>query len=161
MIEGHTDTNLGTFMLDGQRVVQILINFLSNAIKFSPEKGSVRLIAQTFEKGDLSAIRVSVEDDGIGIPLDLQCKLFKAYSMIKTEESKHLNPNGNGLGLHICQNIAQCMDGTIHLQSAPGKGTKLTLEFEARRATVSQRPSQQSKKLAKAATFDNHTQKRS
>ena len=89
----------------------------------------MRLIAQIRDLDDKSAIIVSVEDDGIGIPLDLQSKLFEPYSMIRTEENKHLNPNGNGLGLHICQNIAHCMDGTIELQSVPHEGTKLTLEI--------------------------------
>ena len=53
--------------------------------------------------------------------------------MVKTEESRQLNPNGNGLGLHICRRIAECMGGSVHLESEQGQGTMAILEINTKK----------------------------
>lgn len=53
--------------------------------------------------------------------------------MVKTEESRQLNKNGNGLGLHICRHIAECMGGSVHLESEQGQGTKAVFRIAAQK----------------------------
>jgi signal transduction histidine kinase len=102
---------------DADRLIQVLDNLLSNAIKFS-DHGKITLQAQLED----SRIRLSVIDEGIGIPdSDIEKIFDKFYQLGDTRSGK---PRGTGLGLAICREIVQYMGGKIWCESEPGKGSR-------------------------------------
>jgi CheY-like chemotaxis protein len=111
---------------DPGRLQQVLINFTSNAIKFT-EKGAVVLRAELRGKTDNDVLlRFSVKDSGIGIPPDRMNRLFKCFSQVDPSTTrKH---GGTGLGLAICKQIAELMGGQIGVESDYGKGSTFWLE---------------------------------
>lgn len=94
----------------------VLRNLVSNAIKFTRENGNVRIHAQV--QGDHAVI--SVQDDGLGINLEDQAKLFGISAFTTTGTS---NEKGTGLGLLLCKDFVEKNGGTIWLESKPGKGS--------------------------------------
>jgi signal transduction histidine kinase len=107
------------FPVDYQRLLQVLINLNSNAIKFSKPRSKIYItIARTF-----NCLVIKVRDFGIGISADNQARLFDPYFRVKDKISLKLNPNGNGLGLSICKKICSCLGGYINCISVPGEGT--------------------------------------
>lgn len=78
-------------MSDGKRIMQILLNLLSNALKFT-QKGFIRISVSSFRHGFEEMVRITVEDTGIGIKEKDQAKLFKSFSML--EDSSNLNTQG-------------------------------------------------------------------
>lgn len=108
---------------DALRIKQILGNFLSNAIKFSPTGSAIHVEAK-FGGGFLD---LSVKDQGIGIAHSDQERIFDAFSQAQEGSSKvH---GGTGLGLSICKQLALHMGGTIRLESSPGEGSTFTLHI--------------------------------
>lgn len=109
---------------DFGRLRQVIINLVSNAIKFTIE-GEVVLEANLIEFVDgKAAIAIKVRDTGIGIPLEQQTKIFESFTQADgTSTRRH---GGTGLGLTISKQIVEAMGGTIGLQSEPGFGTEFT-----------------------------------
>lgn len=113
---------------DPVRLNQILNNFLSNAIKFTPE-GSVTVSVRCVESTkDAERIIFEVQDTGIGISEENQANLFHPFAQGESNTTRRFG--GTGLGLVICRHLADLMGGEITMQSAPGKGT--TMGFSAR-----------------------------
>lgn len=109
--------------LDPQAVKQVLANLLSNAIKFTVE-GGIEVIAQTHAQGtDHTCLTLSVKDSGAGISPQEQQHLFKPFSQTKWGKQQ----TGSGLGLTICRELVERMDGTIDMASQPGRGTTMTV----------------------------------
>lgn len=102
---------------DSGRILQILINLMGNAVKFT-EKGEV-LIAVNVMKQE--GLRFAIKDTGIGIPEDCIDKLFKFFSQIDTSAAHRYG--GTGLGLAICKSLVEMMGGRIWIESTPGKGS--------------------------------------
>ncbi|MBE7171488.1 MAG: PAS domain S-box protein [Williamsia sp.] len=102
---------------DKKRMEQVISNLISNAIKYSPEGGDVTIVCEAGEK----EIKVSVIDQGIGIPTDLQKGIFTRFFRVKHARSNTLP--GMGLGLYITAGIIQRHGGTIGLSSHPDKGS--------------------------------------
>lgn len=108
---------------DSVRINQILSNILSNAIKFTPESGTVK-ISVLVKDGRL---RVSVSDTGDGMDEEQQSRIFHAFEQAeKTTTKKH---GGTGLGLAISLKLANYMGGDITLKSSPGQGSIFTLDI--------------------------------
>jgi len=107
---------------DPARIGQLLTNLVSNAIKFTPAGGSVRL---ALEVGG-PAVLVSVADSGPGIPADEQPRLFERF--YRSQSSESAGEPGNGLGLAIAKAIVEAHSGRIWVDSAPGRGA--TFRFE-------------------------------
>jgi PAS domain S-box-containing protein len=114
---------VGTVMGDALRVRQVLSNYLSNALKFSAH-GSVRLVARRVA-GD--AVRFEVHDQGPGITLATQQRLFRPFT--QADESTTRQFGGTGLGLSICRELATLMGGTVGVQSEPGNGSLFWAEL--------------------------------
>ncbi|ETR72844.1 MAG: two-component system, unclassified family, sensor histidine kinase and response regulator [Candidatus Magnetoglobus multicellularis str. Araruama] len=113
---------------DPSRLRQIIVNLMSNAIKFT-EKGEICLTVSTVEQGDSYArLKFSVKDTGIGIPKSIINKLFSAFT--QGDGSMTRKYGGTGLGLSICKRLASLMNGEIFVESEPGKGS--TFSFTAR-----------------------------
>jgi len=106
---------------DPTRLRQVLINFIDNAIKFT-ESGEVTLrMEQVPVAGGAPDMRVSVTDQGIGIPEDAQDRLFRDFSQVDPTYARRFG--GTGLGLAICARLIEAMDGKIGLSSAEGQGS--------------------------------------
>lgn len=111
---------INTFISDQQRVEQILINLLNNAIKFT-EYGEIKLHAEI----ELDKLRISVIDSGIGIKTEDMPKLFQPFRQINTGLAR--NHEGTGLGLAICRRLANLLGGEIEIESVWGKGSTFTV----------------------------------
>ncbi|MBL8484260.1 MAG: PAS domain S-box protein, partial [Rhodocyclaceae bacterium] len=106
---------------DPTRLRQVLINLLSNALKFT-DQGSVQVGVRTQVCGDgYAMLEFSVRDTGIGIPLDKQNVIFEAFSQADTSTTRKYG--GTGLGLAICARLAAAMHGRIWVESEPGQGS--------------------------------------
>ena len=108
---------------DPLRVRQILSNFVSNALKFTPS-GQVRIEAHR-RAGE--GVRLAVVDTGPGIPDEVQQRLFRPFS--QADESTTRRFGGSGLGLSICRELARLMGGEVGLASAPGAGSTFWAEL--------------------------------
>ena len=102
---------------------EIMSAILSNAIKYTPEDGSITITAD----GDGKTTRISVADSGIGIPKDEQSKIFsKVY---RGRNALAMKQEGTGLGLYLAHSLTEILGGKISLTSKEGKGTTITLEL--------------------------------
>jgi len=110
---------------DGQRVVQVLENFLSNAVKFSPANSTVIVRCS---RNDEQTIRVEVVDSGCGIALEDVPKLFEKFQQIDSPDSRLRG--GTGLGLAICKAIIEAHGGKVGVSSDLRKGSKFWFELE-------------------------------
>ena len=122
VIGGVSDYYIG----DDMKLKQVLINILSNAIKFTDVPGSVTLTVERIAVyGDHSAIRFCIKDTGIGMEKDFLPKIFDAFTQ---EDSSRNNKYGStGLGMAITKNIVTLMNGTISVESEKGVGTEFTV----------------------------------
>jgi signal transduction histidine kinase len=114
--------------VDQHRIVQILVNLLSNAIKFSEADTQVRLVADL----DEDVLRMSVEDNGPGIPLEDQQKLFARQLALQPASSERRL----ALGLPICKLLVEAHGGVLAVQSTLGKGSTFTVELPLKRIDV-------------------------
>lgn len=123
---------------DDKKLAQILRNFISNALKFTPNG---QVVVSTRLEGE-NAVRFSVRDTGIGIPAELQSTLFEDFVQVDTPLQKRLR--GTGLGLSLCKRFAELLGGHVGVESDIGKGSDfyvvlpLTLATEATEATHAQ-----------------------
>ncbi|MDR1307395.1 MAG: response regulator [Treponema sp.] len=106
---------------DDQRLSQVIANLVSNAVKFTPEEGSVRLEARLYEEfGGKCMIKISVADSGIGITAEQKRRLFHSFEQADSGTSRKFG--GTGLGLAISRRIVEMMGGRIWVDSKPGAG---------------------------------------
>ena len=110
------------FIGDNMKLRQVLINILGNAVKFTPEGGSVGLtVERTAQYDNKSTLRFTISDTGIGMSKDYLPRLFDTFSQ---EDSSSTNKYGSsGLGMAITKNIVEMMNGNIEVQSEKGEGT--------------------------------------
>lgn len=111
---------------DEVRLQQILINLISNAIKFTPRDGSVTVyVKQLEQKKQRAKIQMQVIDTGIGISKEFLPKLFQVFS--QEHDATTSSYGGSGLGLSIAKNFAKLMEGDITVDSTEGEGTTFTV----------------------------------
>jgi PAS domain S-box-containing protein len=112
---------------DELRIVQVLNNLLSNACKFTTA-GRISLeVVMTAQEGNRAELFFMVMDSGIGIKKEDQDKLFKSFSQIEASTSRKYG--GSGLGLYICKQLVELMDGSIRVESEKGKGTMFSFHI--------------------------------
>jgi PAS domain S-box-containing protein len=115
--------------VDPVRLKQVLVNLLSNAVKFT-ERGEVVLQLEYLPRGNSwGHFTFSVRDTGIGIEEEQQKKLFQAFSQGDSSTTRKFG--GTGLGLVISQKLVQKMEGELHLESTPGRGSRFSFTFDA------------------------------
>jgi len=121
-----------TFVADARKIKQIMFNLVDNGIKFNHPNGSVSIKIQiTSDTFNASAIRIVVEDTGIGIAEEDQAKLFLPFSQL-TQSYYDKKTEGTGLGLALSKHLAEMHGGSIMLQSEYGKGSRFTACFPIR-----------------------------
>jgi signal transduction histidine kinase len=114
---------------DTDRIAQVLTNLMKNSIaSVKPHKGHIKIRS----KDDQDNITIMVEDNGIGIPVEKQAKLFTKFYQVDASLTRETR--GSGLGLSICRGIVEAHDGTISLQSTPGIGTTVAFTLPKHRA---------------------------
>jgi PAS domain S-box-containing protein len=117
---------------DPMRLQQVLLNFLSNAIKFT-EQGHVLLRIRVVERQPENVLlRFEIEDTGIGIPAEAQLRLFKPFA--QADDSISRRYGGTGLGLAISRQLAQLMGGEANMKSTPGEGSTFWITARLRLA---------------------------
>ena len=109
---------------DSGRLRQVITNLVSNAIKFTTTGEVAVRIERTGADRDVAMLAFEVRDTGIGIPEDVQQRLFQPFQQADTSISRRFG--GTGLGLSISRHLVELMGGNVVLQSAPGKGTKVS-----------------------------------
>jgi PAS domain S-box-containing protein len=121
----QNETSISSLSADPRRLKQILINLLTNAVKFTPENGQVTLQVQTDPEQD--RIQFSVIDTGIGIvPEDLQ-RLFQPFVQLDSTLSRQYD--GTGLGLTLVQKLTDLHGGSVEVESEVGKGSRFTIHL--------------------------------
>lgn len=119
-IEKNVPTPL-TFTSDAQKLQIVLLNLLSNALEFSPEGAKVQVSAGLRDGG----LSIVVKDNGVGIDEEKQARVFDRFYQLESGSTK--SHPGHGLGLSISKALAELMEGTVSLESAPGEGSSVEL----------------------------------
>ncbi len=114
-LEVSLDDGLPEVYADAGKVSWVLTNLLSNALRYVGEGGRIELSAE--QAG--GQVQLSVYDDGPGIPIEYQSRIFDKFVQVRGQDS----PGGSGLGLAICREIVRAHKGTIWVDSMPGKGS--------------------------------------
>ena len=122
-LSSHVGADVPLIVSDWEKVRRILMNLVSNAIKFTPEGGSVEMRV-TYE-GRPRQVRIDVEDTGIGIPADKQQLVFERFTQENMSTVRRYG--GSGLGLSLVKDLVAMLGGTVSLVSAPGEGSTFTV----------------------------------
>jgi signal transduction histidine kinase len=110
---------------DPEKLRQVLLNFLANAMKFTPQGGRIRVGADRYQ--DL--VRISVSDTGVGIPSDQVEHVFEPFFQVERGPTRRYQ--GIGLGLAIARDLAHAMDSEVRVESEVGKGTTVSVLLPA------------------------------
>jgi len=128
------DKNMPKYLIgDKHRLTQIIINLLGNAVKFTPENGSVALDAAFLsEENGICTIKIAVTDNGIGISAEKQAQLFQPFFQAESDTVRSFG--GTGLGLSISKTIVEMMDGKIWVDSLVGSGSTFSFTVKIKRS---------------------------
>jgi len=122
-LEQDIDPRLGHFTGDERKLKQILLNLLSNGIKFTPHNGGITLKAMPAP----SAVEISVSDTGMGIAAEDQEIIFEEFRQARTDGARKIE--GTGLGLALARKFVELHGGKIWVDSEPGKGSTFTFRL--------------------------------
>ena len=121
-LQVDTPDDLPAIVGDRERIEQVVVNILSNAVKYTPAGGHIRLAACTVPN---NRVRITVEDDGVGIPASDVPRLFERF--YRVDKARSRAAGGTGLCLAIAKEIVEQHEGKIALASEYGKGTTVTI----------------------------------
>ena len=116
-------SDLPKVVIDEGRIGEVLTNLVENAVKFSPDNSTIKVIAARKARG----VTVTIADEGIGIPEGLHQKIFERF--FQGEGRKNGRRKGTGLGLAICKGIIETHGGTIRVESSPGHGASFIFDL--------------------------------
>jgi len=135
----YVDRDIPEYLVgDDQRLAQVITNLASNAIKFTPDEGVIRIGTYFWgEKDGICDIKITVEDTGIGISAEQQARLFQSFQQADSSTSRKFG--GTGLGLMISKSIVEMMDGKIWIESELGKGSTFALTFQVKRSDTDEK----------------------
>jgi len=146
----HIDNDIPeTLIADDQRLAQVIINLLGNAVKFTPEQGSINLAARLLaEEEGVCTLKISISDSGIGMTDEQQKKLFKSFQQAEADTARRFG--GSGLGLVISRSIVEMMNGKIWVKSELNKGSVFTFTIQAKKGGMAKQ-----RLLADSINMDN------
>ncbi|MEA4854599.1 MAG: response regulator [Christensenella sp.] len=122
------DIDCDSFIGDDLRIRQVLLNFLSNSVKFTPKDGSIKLsVRQMARRGRTVCLRFAVQDTGIGIGSEFLRRLFQPFEQEDSSISRKYG--GTGLGMALSKTFVETMGGIIDVESEKGKGSKFSFEL--------------------------------
>jgi two-component system cell cycle sensor histidine kinase PleC len=127
-LSADVDPRLPNVYADERALRQIIVNLLSNALKFTPPQGTVTVFAHVASDG---AIAFGVIDSGVGIESEDQARVFESFGQGRHDAV--IADQGTGLGLPIVKGLALAHGGDVVLESAPGRGTRVTITLPAER----------------------------
>jgi signal transduction histidine kinase len=107
--------------IDPDKIRQVIVNLVSNAIKFTPERGMIEIGIKNIPAE--KCLRVYVKDSGYGIAAADQAKIFNKFEQVHATRQNVKGPKGTGLGLSICRALVELHDGAIGVESRPGEGS--------------------------------------
>ncbi|CDZ75590.1 sensory transduction histidine kinase [Peptoniphilus sp. ING2-D1G] len=119
------DMDIKDIFADRNSVDRILINIISNAVKYTNDRGRIKISATS----DEAYVKIAVEDNGIGIPLKDLDRIFERFYRVEKSRSREMG--GTGLGLSIAKELTEYMKGSLKLNSEYGKGTTVTITLRA------------------------------
>ncbi len=129
-LDAECEPEIGPVSVDPRLFREILLNLVSNAIKFTPDGGSVRVLAR-MERGDLV---IQVVDTGIGLAKEHQAKVFEQFYQVDGTYTRKFR--GTGLGLGLVRRMVEMHGGTVAVESTPGAGATFTCRFPACRVDL-------------------------
>jgi len=135
-VEGRVPHDLPLVEADRDKVRQVLVNLVENAIKYSPDGGRVELGVEAHEENALFHVR----DEGLGIPDDEQSRVFEKFYRVDPHMTRGVG--GTGLGLYICNELVSRMGGHIWLESKAGEGSTFLFELPAAAPIAAPRPAE-------------------
>ena len=153
----HIDKAIPRILIgDDRRLAQVITNLLGNAVKFTPEKGTIKIDAGfVCEENGVYTTRITISDSGIGISPEQQKLLFHSFQQAEAGTSRKFG--GTGLGLAISKNIVEMMGGHFELKSAIGKGSSFSFTFKASRGSADTAAEETKKELIDFnGLFRNH-----
>ncbi|MBT5815817.1 MAG: response regulator [Opitutales bacterium] len=127
------DNAVGSMLLgDPTRLRQVIVNLISNAVKFTAKGGVAVQVSSCQENGDNIMLQISIRDTGIGIPKDRLNSLFESFSQVDASTTR--NYGGTGLGLSISKNLSELMGGSMWVESELGEGSVFHFTCKLREA---------------------------
>jgi PAS domain S-box-containing protein len=111
---------------DANKLRQVLVNLVDNAVKYSPGGGEVVLRVRS----DNGSCRIDVLDEGLGIPAAEQARIFEKFYRLDPQQTQGVG--GSGLGLYICRELVERMDGRLTVESEPGRGSRFSVLLPTR-----------------------------
>jgi signal transduction histidine kinase len=127
----HTPSRVPKVRLDAERIQQVLINLVGNAVKFTPDGGSIRVGLR--HHAESQEIEISVSDTGVGIAPQDQSHLFEEFAQVRRSRTGE----GAGLGLAISRRIVEAHEGRIRVSSERGRGSTFQVLLPLRQGTPS------------------------
>jgi signal transduction histidine kinase len=115
---------------DRDKLRQVLVNLVENAIKYSPDGGRVTVTVASVDAG----VRLTVADEGLGIPEREQTRIFDKFHRLDPNMTRGVG--GTGLGLYICREFVVGMGGRISVESREGHGSRFSIELPAADVTT-------------------------
>jgi two-component system phosphate regulon sensor histidine kinase PhoR len=125
VIDQVTPDQLAPVSGDGDKLRQVLINLLDNAVKYSPDGGRIEIRAERHENG----LRFVVSDEGLGIPHGEHQRIFGKFYRLDPKQTRGVG--GTGLGLYICRELVRRMEGRISVESKEGHGSTFVIDLPA------------------------------
>jgi len=122
-LEVYAEPTQLTVQIDARRIEQVLVNLLTNAIKYSPAGGSI--IATLATDKSTQMMTISVQDFGMGIPLHQQTRIFGRF--MRADNARAAGINGTGLGLYLCHSLIEQHEGRLWFESEEGEGSTFYL----------------------------------
>jgi signal transduction histidine kinase/DNA-binding response OmpR family regulator len=131
----HIDKKIPRYLIgDDQRIAQVITNLLGNAIKFTPEEGSITLDTRLLEdENEYYTLQVSVTDTGIGLNEEQKNRIFMSFEQAESTTTRKYG--GTGLGLSISKSIVESMEGSIWVDSEPNIGSTFAFTIKLKRSS--------------------------
>jgi signal transduction histidine kinase len=125
-IAHHFDPEITYAWIDAEKMKQVLLNIISNAVDFTPTEGKIEIITENFSENGSQSICIKIKDNGIGINENVLNKIFDPYFSTKSDDG---NIGSGGLGLFVALQNIQDHKGTIDVESRKGGGTMFIIKI--------------------------------